>query len=105
MSSLAPNKNLKWIVGTARLDPDAVFAVAGGINVRVVGTHGIPEAENVKYLRYVTGEGAKTFLQKTAAPSCFLRLYEGSGILPMEVSACGAKVVVFGLGGHAWGLR
>lgn len=93
MSSLAPNKNLKWIVETACLNPSDTFAVAGGINLKVFGEHDIPKAENVKYLGYVTDGEAKALM---ASCKCFLypTFYEGFGIPPMEALACGARSVM-----------
>ena len=92
MSSLAPNKNLKWIVETARLNPSETFAVAGGLNPKVFGEYDIPEAENVKYLGYVTDEEAKALM---ANCRCFLypTFYEGFGIPPMEAMASGVPAV------------
>lgn len=93
MSSLAPNKNLKWIVETARMNPEDTFVVAGGINSKVFGEHAIPEADNVVYVGYVSDgearalmEGCKAFLYPT--------FYEGFGIPPMEAMACGAHAIV-----------
>lgn len=93
MSSLAPNKNLWWIAETARLNPNEIFAVAGGMNSRVFGRHGIPEADNVRYLGYVTDEEAKTLMQSCKA-FLYPTIYEGFGIPPMEALACGARIVI-----------
>ena len=92
MSSLAPNKNLRWIVETARLNPSETFAVAGGINGKVFGEHEIPRADNVKYLGYVSDGEAKALM---ANCKCFLypTFYEGFGIPPMEALASGAPAV------------
>lgn len=93
MSSLAPNKNLSWIVEAARLNPSEIFAVAGGFNSKVFGDHDIPQADNVKYLGYVSDCEAKALM---ASCKCFLypTFYEGFGIPPMEALASGAPVVV-----------
>lgn len=93
MSSLAPNKNLRWIVETARLNPDETFVVAGGINTKVFGENNIPEAENVIYAGYVTDEEAKGLM---AGCKAFLypTFYEGFGLPPMEALASGARYVV-----------
>lgn len=95
MSSLAPNKNLKWIAETARLNPDCTFAVAGGINTKVFGEHDIPEADNVKYLGYVSDEEAKALMAHCRA-FFYPTFYEGFGIPPMEAMASGAPAVVVG---------
>ncbi|WP_101721666.1 glycosyltransferase family 4 protein [Eggerthella timonensis] len=93
MSSLAPNKNLKWLVETARLNPQETIAVAGGINRKVFGEHSIPEAENVVYLGYVSDGEAKALMQHCKG-FLFPTFYEGFGIPPMEALACGAQAAV-----------
>lgn len=93
MSSLAPNKNLNWIVKTARLNPKVVFAVAGGINNRIFGEHDIPTADNVKYLGYVSDAEAKALMAHCSA-FLFPTFYEGFGIPPMEALASGATSVI-----------
>lgn len=93
MSSLAPNKNLKWLVETARLNPRETIAVAGGVNRKVFGEHSIPEADNVVYLGYVTDGEAKALMMKCKG-FLFPTFYEGFGIPPMEALACGAQAAV-----------
>ncbi len=93
MSSLAPNKNLKWIAETARANPLETIVVAGGLNRRVFGKHAIPEAENVVYLGYVTDCEMK-ILMGNCKGFLFPTFYEGFGIPPMEALACGAPVAV-----------
>ena len=93
LSSLTKNKNLIWTVKTALANPDYLFAVAGGINTKIFGDIDIPEAENVKYLGYVTDEEAKALMAGCKA-FLFPSFYEGFGIPPLEAMANGAKVVV-----------
>lgn len=93
MSSLAPNKNLKWLAETARLNPQETIAIAGGINRKVFGGHSIPEAENVVYLGYVSDGEAKALIQNCKG-FLFPTFYEGFGIPPMEALACGAQAAV-----------
>lgn len=93
MSSLAPNKNLKWLVETARLNPKETIAIAGGINDKVFGRHNIPEVDNVVYLGYVSDSEAKALMQNCKG-FLFPTFYEGFGIPPMEALACGAPVAV-----------
>lgn len=92
MSSLAPNKNLRWLVETALRNPKETIVIAGGINAKIFGKHEIPQASNVQYLGYVSDgeakalmEGCKGFLYPT--------FYEGFGIPPMEALAAGAPIV------------
>ncbi len=93
MSSLAPNKNLRWLMETALLNPGETVAIAGGMNAKVFGEHGIPEAGNVRYLGYVTDGEAKALMAKCRG-FLFPTFYEGFGIPPMEAMASGASCVV-----------
>lgn len=93
MSSLAPNKNLKWLVETAQRNPRETIAIAGGINRKVFGKHNFPEADNVVYLGYVTDAEMKALMQNCKG-FLFPTFYEGFGIPPMEALACGASVAV-----------
>jgi glycosyltransferase involved in cell wall biosynthesis len=93
LSSLAPNKNLKWLVETARQNPEETMVIAGGINTKVFGDASIPEAENVIYVGYVTDAEAKALLEGCKA-FLFPTFYEGFGIPPLEALSCGAKAVV-----------
>lgn len=93
MSSLAPNKNLKWLVETARLNPDETIAIAGGVNQKVFGKHDVPNAENVIYLGYVTDGEAKALMQNCKG-FLFPTFYEGFGIPPMEALSCGVPAAV-----------
>lgn len=95
MSSLAPNKNLKWIAETARLNSCHTFAVAGGINTKIFGSHDIPEVSNVKYLGYVSDSEAKSLMANCRA-FVYPTFYEGFGIPPMEAMASGAPAIVVG---------
>lgn len=92
MSSLAPNKNLRWLVETALLNPSEVIVIAGGVNDRIFGEHDIPFADNVIYLGYVSDSEAKTLL-KDCKGFLFPTFYEGFGIPPLEALASGAPIV------------
>jgi glycosyltransferase involved in cell wall biosynthesis len=93
MSSLAPNKNLNWLVETARLSPDEVIAIAGGVNARVFGKGDVPTAPNVVYLGHVSDEEAKALMQGCRA-FLYPTFYEGFGIPPMEALACETSAMV-----------
>lgn len=95
LSSLTPNKNLRWIAETAKLNPRERFVVAGGINVRTFGEHGIPTAENVSYLGYVTDGEAKA-LMRHCKGFVYPTFYEGFGLPPMEAMASGAPLCIVG---------
>ncbi len=93
MSSLAPNKNLRWLVETACLNPNETFVIAGGINTKVFGEQDIPQADNVVYTGYVT-DGEAVALMENCKAFLYPTFYEGFGIPPMEAMACGAPAIV-----------
>lgn len=93
MSSLAPNKNLGWLVETARLNPCETVVIAGGLNSKVFAGGGIPEAENVVYPGYVSDGEAKALMEGCKG-FLFPTFYEGFGIPPLEALACGSPVAV-----------
>lgn len=94
MSSMAPNKNFRWIAEAASHNPKDIFAVSGAVNQKVFGDifdFKIPE--NLKFLGYVNDEEAKT-LMKSCKAFLFPTFYEGFGIPPLEALSVGAKVIV-----------
>ncbi len=94
MSSMAPNKNFKWIAAAAKNNPNKIFAVSGSINKKVFGNifdFDIPS--NLKFLGYVSDEEAKTLMRDCKA-FLFPTFYEGFGIPPLEALSVDAKVVV-----------
>ncbi len=93
MSSLEPNKNLKWIVETARRNPQETFAVAGGMNSKVFSEIKEQIPENVKLLGYVSDEEAKSLMVDCKA-FLFVTFYEGFGLPPLEALASGASCVI-----------
>lgn len=93
MSSLAPNKNLNWLVETARLNPEEIIVIAGGLNSKVFAELDIPEAKNVVYPGYVSDGEAKA-LMRGCKGFLFPTFYEGFGIPPMEALSCGAPIAV-----------
>ena len=93
MSTLAPNKNFKWILEAAKQNPNEVFAIAGGGKLKKVADEsGYSNLNNVFFLGYVSDEDAKTLMGNCKA-FIFPTLYEGFGIPPLEAIACGAKGV------------
>lgn len=93
MSSLEPNKNLKWIAEAAKKEKDAVFAVAGGIDRKVFRKVAEDFPTNVKLLGYVTDEEAKALMEGCRA-FLFVTIYEGFGLPPLEALSAGAPCVV-----------
>lgn len=94
MSTLAPNKNFKWILEAAKQNPNEKFAIAGGGKLREAADEsGYKNLDNVFFLGYVSDEDAKTLMANCKA-FLFPTLYEGFGIPPLEAIACGAKQVL-----------
>ncbi len=94
MSSLAPNKNFRWIAEAARRNPNDVFAVSGAINKKVFGNiFDFDVPENLKFLGYVSDGEAKALMAGCKA-FLFPTFYEGFGVPPLEALSVGAKAVV-----------
>lgn len=94
MSSMAPNKNFKWIAENASKNPNVIYAVSGSVNNWVfpkIFDFDVPE--NMKFLGYVSDEEAKTLMRDCKA-FLFPTFYEGFGIPPLEALSTGAKAVV-----------
>lgn len=94
MSTLTPNKNLRWIAETAKINRDLRFVVAGGKAKSNI--HARTEeyaAENLEYFGYITDEQAKALLENCRA-FLFPTFYEGFGIPPLEAMACGSVAIV-----------
>jgi len=94
MSSLDPNKNFKWIAAVAQRNPKQIFAIAGGMNVKVFSNKfDFDVPDNLNFLGYVTDEEAKALMQNCTA-FLFPSFYEGFGIPPLEALSMGVSVIV-----------
>ena len=94
MSSLEPNKNLKWIIETAKRNEKETFVVAGGINAKIFAAEKYEVPSNVKLVGYVGDAQAKDLIKNCKA-FLFPTFYEGFGIPPLEAMAEGVlKVIV-----------
>ncbi len=93
MSSLEPNKNLKWIVESAKRSPAETFAVAGGVNPKVFSGKIGELPENVRLLGYVSDGEARSLMVDCKA-FLFVTFYEGFGLPPLEALAAGAPTVI-----------
>lgn len=94
ISSLDLNKNFKWIVAVAQKNPNQIFAIAGGMNVKVFSNKfDFDVPENLKFLGYVTDEESKALMQNCKA-FLFPSFYEGFGIPPLEALSVGSSVIV-----------
>ena len=94
MSTLAANKNFKWILYAAKQNPQYQFAIAGGGKLRgAAEAMGFTNLSNVHFLGYVSDEEAKTLMHNCKA-FLFPTLYEGFGIPPLEAISCGCKQII-----------
>ena len=94
MSTLADNKNFKWVLHAAKNNPDCVFAIAGGGKLKEYAeTEGYKNLTNVHFLGYVSDADAKALMHYCKA-FLFPTLYEGFGIPPLEAVACGCKNII-----------
>lgn len=89
LASLAPNKNLNWILKAAEKNPDSLFVLSG----RPLGEKMKQDLKNVLYVGYVTDERAKA-LMKNCRAFLFPSIYEGFGIPPLEALCMGAEIII-----------
>ena len=87
MATMAPNKNVNWIVEAARQHREYMFVIAGS------GRFSADMPSNVLFLGYVSDEEAKE-LMSTCKAFIFPTFYEGFGIPPLEAVACGASQII-----------
>lgn len=95
LGSLAPHKNVRWIVEAAKLNPGSLFVVSGKRWDK--SGDEVPVSDNLIYVGYLTDEQSKALMTHCKA---FLHpsLYEGFGIPPLEAASCGAPLVVSNAG-------
>jgi len=90
---MAKNKNFKWIVDSAKNNPQETYAIAGNVDIKKLGnTLGTDIPQNMHCLGYVNDNDAK-ILMKHCKAFLFPSLYEGFGIPPLEALAMGANVI------------
>ena len=80
MASNAPNKNFKWILRTASLNPKEKFVISGK---KVEGLIDESQSENVFLLGYVSDDEMAS-LMKFCKAFIFPSTYEGFGLPPLE---------------------
>jgi len=93
LATMAPNKNIKWIISAAKNNQDKLFVIAGGGNIRQIINDEYNELTNVICLGYVSDTAAKALMAGCRA-FIFPTFYEGFGIPPLEAIACGAPALV-----------
>lgn len=93
LGSLAPNKNIGWVLKIAQKHPQYDFYIAGKSDLK---SYGIDykgcDNSNVHFLGYISDEEIKSFMRHCKA-FIFPSYYEGFGIPPLEALSIGTKVV------------
>ncbi|NFE95391.1 glycosyltransferase family 4 protein [Clostridium botulinum] len=94
LGSLAPNKNIKWILTAAKNNPNYNFVIAGMSNSKIYGedyTH--TGLKNVIFLGFISDGSVKSLMNNCKA-FIFPSEFEGFGIPPLEAMSVGAKIIV-----------
>lgn len=93
LGSLAPNKNIRWILKVAQKHPQYNFYIAGNANFTAYKENYLTQDfTNVKFLGYISDSEIKT-LMKHCKAFIFPSFFEGFGIPPLEALSVGAKVI------------
>lgn len=92
VSSIAPNKNFKYIIELAKLYPEKKFVIVGKKNKKVFGELGTEDLKNLIWCGYVTDKELKA-LYITCKGFIYPSFYEGFGLPPLEVMGCGCKEI------------
>lgn len=94
LSTIAPNKNLKWVLNVAKKNPNKTFVIAGSLNPARFGQDlNLNELNNVKFIGYISDNEFVTLARNSEA-FIFPSIYEGFGIPPLEAMAVGAPIIV-----------
>lgn len=88
LATLSKNKNGRWIMETAKRNPQLTFAMAG----QIYETEYDKLPDNVHLLGFVS-DGDACALMKHCKAFLFPSLYEGFGLPPLEALALGAEVI------------
>ena len=88
LATLSKNKNGKWIIETAKKNPELSFAIAG----KYYETENYNIPSNVHMLGYVSDNDACALIKHCHA-FIFPSFYEGFGLPPLEALALGAEVI------------
>lgn len=68
LGSLAPNKNIQWVLEVAKKHPQYNFFIGGNANLRAYGTDYSDEGfKNVKFLGYISDSEVKYLMSRCKA--------------------------------------
>lgn len=94
LGSLAPNKNIEWILEASKQNPSYNFIIAGNASLRSYGNiYNESQLSNVYFIGYISDEKVKT-LMKHCEAFLFPSYFEGFGIPPLEALSVGSKIIV-----------
>jgi len=94
LSSIEPNKNIRWIVETAKLNKNEEFVISGTSNKKIFGKQIFGELpSNLIMTGYVTDREAKSLMHYSKG-FIFPSWYEGFGLPPLEALAVGANSII-----------
>lgn len=92
VSSVAPNKNFKYILELAKLYSEKKFVIVGKKNIKVFGDLGVENLKNLVWCGYVSDEELKA-LYMTCKGFVYPSFYEGFGLPPLEAMGCGCNEI------------
>lgn len=94
MSSLEPNKNIKWILNVAKKNKSDTFVIAGLSNSKVFSNQSYDcHLNNVKFVGRISDQEAKSLMLNSKA-FLFPSICEGFGIPTIEAISAGAKTLI-----------
>ncbi len=94
LGSLAPNKNIQWILEVSKRNAEYNFLIAGDASLKAYGNdYKECDCKNVKFLGYLSDSEIK-YLMRHCEAFLFPSFFEGFGIPPLEALSVGSKIVV-----------
>lgn len=94
LGSLAPNKNIRWIIEVAKNHPQYNFIIAGNGSLSKYGIeYKSSDHNNIFFVGYISDEKVKS-LMKNCKAFIFPSFYEGFGVPPLEALSVGAKIII-----------
>lgn len=95
LGSVSKNKNMEWVINTAKINSDSIFVIAGNLGNKAFSESKFDYegVDNVIFLGYINDVEAKT-LMKCAKAFIFPSFYEGFGLPPLEAMSVGTLSLV-----------